>query len=89
MVEVIGIVGDALQTTSNVSDEYPKVYTDIHLEYVFYGEGIAVSDVERAIELSTTKYCAVSAMLRPAVSITHSYRIETEARQAADPILAH
>ena len=58
------------------ADEHPQVYTSIHIEYVFYGTGINCSDVERAIELSTTKYCAVSAMLRASVSITHAYRIE-------------
>jgi putative redox protein len=58
------------------ADEHPQVYTSIHIEYVFYGNGINAADVERAIELSTTKYCAVSAMLRASVAITHSYRIE-------------
>lgn len=60
----------------NVSDEYPQVFTDIHIEYVVYGEGVRPADVERAIELSTTKYCAVSAMLSKSVRLTHSYRIE-------------
>ena len=59
-----------------VREEHPQVFTDIHIEYVFYGEGIDPKDVERAIELSITKYCAVSAMLRGSVHITHSYRIE-------------
>jgi len=58
------------------ADEHPQVYTDIHVEYVFYGTGINPPDVERAIELSTTKYCSVSAMLRASVNLTHSYRIE-------------
>lgn len=60
-----------------VREEHPRIFTDLHIEYVFYGDGIDPRDVERAIELSTTKYCAVSAMLRPAVNITHSYRIES------------
>ena len=33
------------------------------------------ADVERAIELSTTTYCGVSAMLKKAMTIKHSYRI--------------
>jgi putative redox protein len=61
---------------ANSVQEHPQVYTDIHIEYVLYGDGINPADVERAIELSTTKYCSVSAMLRPTISITHSYRIE-------------
>jgi putative redox protein len=42
---------------------------------VIYGEGIYSQDVERAIELSESKYWSVNAMLQAAVSITRSYRI--------------
>ncbi|HEV8538655.1 MAG TPA: OsmC family protein [Bacteroidota bacterium] len=65
-----------IRLTANVREEHPQVFTDIHIEYVFYGDGIDPRDVERAIELSTTKYCSASAMLRASVKITHSYRIE-------------
>ena len=75
--------GFEVHLTGNARDEYPRVFTDIHIEYVFYGEGIDPVDVERAIELSTTKYCSVSAMLKPSVSITHSYRIESHKRTPA------
>jgi putative redox protein len=57
-------------------EEHPKIFSDIHIEYVFYGDGIKAEDVERAIELSQTKYCSVSAQLAPSAKITHSYRIE-------------
>jgi putative redox protein len=57
-------------------DEHPKIFTEIHIEYVFYGDGIKTEDVERAIELSVTKYCSVSAILSASAKLTHSYRIE-------------
>jgi putative redox protein len=69
--------------TADVREEHPMVYTGIHIEYVFYGQGIVPADVEHAIELSITKYCAVSAMLAPSVPLTHSYRIE-RGKAAAD-----
>jgi putative redox protein len=65
-----------LNVTAEQADEHPQVYTRIHVEYVFHGDGLRPQDLERAIELSETKYCSVSAMLRPAVTITHSYRVE-------------
>ncbi len=68
--------GFQVNLNANTAEEHPQVYTDIHIEFVFCGDGINSADVERAIELSTTKYCSVSAMLRPNVTITHSYRIE-------------
>jgi putative redox protein len=60
---------------ASAAETHPMVYTDINVEYVVYGEGIDPADIERAIELSTTKYCSVSAMLRPTVKLTHTYRI--------------
>jgi putative redox protein len=68
--------GYEIHVTAEQTDEHPKVYKKIHLEYVFRGENISEKSVERAIELSRTKYCAVTAMLQPTVEITHSYRIE-------------
>ncbi len=65
-----------INVTGTEKDEHPKTFTDIHLEYVFYGDRIKPADVERAIELSTTKYCSVHAMISPSAKITHSYRIE-------------
>jgi putative redox protein len=62
--------------TGTVNEDHPKIFNTIHIEYVIYGENIDSSAVERAIELSTTKYCSISAMLKATVKITHSYRIE-------------
>ena len=57
---------------------HPKVYTQIHLEFVVVGTDVSPQAVERAIELSQTKYCPASAMLSPTVPITTAYRIEAE-----------
>lgn len=64
-----------IRLTAQVSDGHPQVFSEIHIEYVVFGEGVKEADVARAVELSTTKYCAVSAMLAPAVKLTHSHKI--------------
>jgi putative redox protein len=69
------VTGFQLNVSAERADEHPKVYTSIHVEYVVYGEGIDAKAVERAIELSETKYCSASAMLSKAAEITNSYRI--------------
>jgi putative redox protein len=61
---------------ADISDEHPQVFTKIDLEYVFYGNDLNVKDIERAIELSQTKYCAVTAMLEKAIEIRHTYEIK-------------
>ncbi len=65
-----------INVTAHDREEHPRIFTDIHVEYVFYGDGLKPADVERAIELSTTKYCSVTGILKASVPITHSYRIE-------------
>ena len=63
---------------AEMSEEHPKVYTKMHVEYMFYGKDIKESDLERAIELSQTKYCGVTAMFEKAMEITHSFKIISE-----------
>ena len=65
-----------LNITAEESDDYPRIFTKIHIEYVIAGKDIQPRDVERAIELSQTKYCSVTAMLKKSAQVTHSYRIE-------------
>jgi putative redox protein len=55
--------------------DHPKVFTEIDLEYVVTGRGIDPKAVERAIELSLTKYCSVNKMLENTVKINQRYRI--------------
>jgi putative redox protein len=67
--------GFEINLTAEEACDHPKVFTKIHIEYVFYGNEIQAEDVERAIELSTTKYCSVSQMLKNSVELTHTYKI--------------
>jgi putative redox protein len=79
----VAIDGFEIHLTAEQREEHPQVFTKIHLEYVIRGDDIQPQDVERAIELSKRRYCSVNAMLRPAVAITRSYRIEP--RRMAQP----
>ncbi|MGQ9625953.1 MAG: 2-oxo acid dehydrogenase subunit E2 [Anaerolineae bacterium] len=57
------------------AENHPRIYTDIHIEYVLRGVNLSPDAVERAISLSQEKYCPASAMLRKAANISYSYRI--------------
>ena len=61
---------------SERAEEHPKVFTHIKVIYNFEGHDIDPAAVERAIELSSTKYCPAQAMLEKAVKIEHSYVIK-------------
>ncbi len=54
------------------ADTDPKVFTDMHLEFVVSGHGLKTAQVERAARLSAEKYCSASIMLKASVNITHS-----------------
>ncbi|NOY99808.1 MAG: OsmC family protein [Chloroflexi bacterium] len=57
------------------ADTHPKVYTEINITYLIWGENIKPKDVEQAIQLSEEKYCSVSAMLKSTAKIHANYRI--------------
>ena len=63
---------------ADMAEEHPKVYTDIRVIFKLWGDEIKTANVEKAINLSTEKYCAVSAMLKPSVNISESYQINPE-----------
>jgi putative redox protein len=55
--------------------EYPQVLTRVDLTHVVEGPGVLEEAVRRAIELSATKYCPISAMLSSgATEIHHRFR---------------
>lgn len=56
-------------------DSFPRIYDEIEIEYLLWGDGIDPAAVEQAIHLSEDKYCSASAMLRASAKVSWSYRI--------------
>ncbi len=52
------------------ADDYPKVYTKIHIIYHITGHNLVEDKVKRAIVLSQDKYCSVSAMLKETAELS-------------------
>ena len=57
------------------ADEHPKVFTDIHIQFIVKGHDLDPKKVEKAITLSAEKYCSASIMLGETASITHDFEI--------------
>lgn len=74
-----------VEITGTRAEEHPRKFTAFHVHHIVHGRGVSPQAVERAIELSDTKYCSVAATVRPTATITTSYEIiETdEAMHAA------
>ena len=57
----------------------PKVFTKVHIRFRISGRRLSRNKVERAIRLTTEKYCSASILLqRAGVSISHDFEL-TEA----------
>ncbi|KQC03211.1 MAG: hypothetical protein APR54_09605 [Candidatus Cloacimonas sp. SDB] len=58
-----------IRVTADSTDEHPKIYKDIVINYEFTGDDLPWEKLEKAVNLSETRYCGVSAMLRKAAKI--------------------
>lgn len=72
------ITGFHVRVDADRAEEHPKVFTAITVHYTVRGRNIDPAAVERAIELSETRYCPAQAMLVKSVPIEHQYTIEEE-----------
>jgi putative redox protein len=64
------------QLTAERATTIPAVFTKIHIHFIVTGRNLKSRQVERAVELSATKYCSATLMLqRGGVEITHDFEI--------------
>lgn len=57
------------------TEEYPKIYDRVTVEFIVTGYGVKPEAVRRAIELSEEKYCAVKGMFGPAVEFESTFTV--------------
>lgn len=53
-----------IDTIANMTDEHPKHYDAVLVEYHFYGSNLNEKKLQRAVDLSVEKYCGVFEMFR-------------------------
>lgn len=69
------VAGCEVKLTAERADSDPKVFTRINFHYVVKGKDLKPESVERAIQLSSEKYCSASIMLGKTAVMTHSWEI--------------
>ena len=57
------------------ANEHPKVFTDIHIQFLVKGKNLDSKKVDKAITLSAEKYCSASIMLGKTAKITHDFEV--------------
>ncbi len=53
-----------IETIANLTDEHPKFYDKVTIEYHFTGSNLKEKKLQRAVDLSIEKYCGVMEMFR-------------------------
>lgn len=64
-----------VKASAERTEEHPKIFTHILLEYVITGKNIDRAAVERAVELSATKYCPAQFIMGKSAVIEHKITI--------------
>lgn len=70
------VTGFHVDLEASRAEEHPKVFTDMKITYHITGRDIDPAAVERAIELSETKYCPAQAMFQDILPIELEYEIK-------------
>src|ERR1019366_10785506 len=65
-----------LEIRSERREEHPRAFRRIELKHIIRGHKISKEAVERAIALSTDKYCSAVATVRTTAEIVTSYEIQ-------------
>ncbi|MCL6274156.1 OsmC family protein [Muricauda sp. 2012CJ35-5] len=53
-----------IETIANLTDEHPKYYDAVVIEYHFHGSNLNETKLQKTIDLSVEKYCGVMEMFR-------------------------
>lgn len=70
--------GCEVKISAERAEADPKVFTKIVFHYVVTGKSLKPETVERAIKLSSEKYCSASIMLGKTAEMQHTWEIVEE-----------
>ncbi|WNJ18757.1 OsmC family protein [Pontibacter sp. G13] len=59
-----------IQVGGDLTEEHPRFYSRIHVNYTFYGAKLDPPKIEKAVALSWDRYCGVAEQLRCAASMS-------------------
>lgn len=71
----INIDGLNVIVEGELTEDYPKHFFKMHVIYEFRGKDLPVDKLQKVIDLSSEKYCGVSAAYRKAMELTSEIRI--------------
>ena len=72
------VTGFEIKIHGEKAETFPQKFIKIEMEYIFTGHGLDPKKVERAVDLSSNKYCSVKGSLDPAIEFTVKTTIKEE-----------
>lgn len=61
-----------VKVAAELTDEHPKHYSKVDVEYIFKGEDLNTERIQRAVELSFNKYCGVIYMFKQFAEVNYT-----------------
>lgn len=77
--------GFSVTAETTLTEQHPRVFEAVTVTYRFEGEGLPTKKLRRAVELSETRYCGVSAMLGKATTILSAIHVNGELLEESAP----
>ena len=71
----VNIDGLNVIVEGDLTEDYPKHFFKMHVIYEFKGKDLPLDKLQKVIDLSSEKYCGVSAVYRKAMELTSEIRI--------------
>lgn len=69
------VTGLELDVSGDRREDHPRTFTKIYVKYIITGRDVDPRAVERAIELSETKYCPAINLIGSIIPVESSYEI--------------
>lgn len=64
-----------IEISAERQEKHPRIFTKIHLKFIFHGDNLNADSIAKAVNLSQEKYCSVSAMLAKSAQISYEILI--------------
>jgi putative redox protein len=65
-----------LEAVGTRQENFPRIFTAIHILYKVSGPDINQLEVEKAVKLSHENYCSVINMLKPTVKVSYTVEVQ-------------
>jgi putative redox protein len=72
------VTGYRVEIRTQRRDDHPRAFVRIDVKHIVRGTRLSAESVQRAIELSSAKYCSAVATVRPTAEVVSSFEIVEE-----------